>query len=138
MNLSSGHEQEENSNLACRLKKSIYELKQSPRAWYDKLSKYLIFYNFTVSSIDHSLFTKNDGRNVTIILVYVDDLIITKSNEQEIILVKQQLRKKIDIKDLGYLKYFLGIYVAFKKKDYSYHKEIYALNLLKETGEVRV
>jgi Reverse transcriptase (RNA-dependent DNA polymerase) len=70
---------------------------------------YLIFYNFTVSSIDHSLFTTNDGRNVTIILVYVDDLIITESNEQEIILVKQQLRKKFDIKDLGYLKYFLGI-----------------------------
>jgi Reverse transcriptase (RNA-dependent DNA polymerase) len=82
INLPLGHEQEKSSNIVCRIKKSIYGLKQSPRAWYRKLSKYLISCNFKVSSADHSLFTKNNGRNVTIVLVYVDDLIITGSNEQ--------------------------------------------------------
>jgi Reverse transcriptase (RNA-dependent DNA polymerase) len=87
MNLPPGHEQEKNSNLVCRLKKSIYDIKQSSRAWYGKLSKYLISYHFKVSSIDHSLFTKNDGKDVSIIFINVDDLIIIGSNELEITLV---------------------------------------------------
>jgi Reverse transcriptase (RNA-dependent DNA polymerase) len=107
MTLSPGHEQEENSNLVCRLNKSIYGLKQSPRTWYSKLSKYLIIHYFQ---------KKNDGKNVTIFLVYVYDLFI-RNNEQEIKLIKLQFRENFDIKDLGYLKYFLEIEVAVSKKD---------------------
>jgi Reverse transcriptase (RNA-dependent DNA polymerase) len=60
---------------------------------------------------------KNDKKNITIILVYVDDLIITENSEKEIRLIKAQLRENFDIKDLGYLKYFLGIQVAFSRND---------------------
>jgi Reverse transcriptase (RNA-dependent DNA polymerase) len=130
MNLPPGHEQEKSSNIVCRLKKSIYGLKQSPRACY------LISCNFKVSSADHSLFTKNNGRDVSIILVYVYDLIITGSNEQEITLIKQRLKGNFDIKDLGYLKYFLGIEVAFSKRGLFISQRKYVLDLLKEIGKL--
>ena len=58
MTLPPGHKKEQNFNLVCRLRKSIYGLKQSPRAWYGKLSHFLLSCNFKISSADTSLFVK--------------------------------------------------------------------------------
>jgi hypothetical protein len=69
MNLPPGHEKENDQRLVCKLNKSIYGLKQSPRAWYGKLSSYLISCNFKISNADHSLFVKIVGTNTTIVLV---------------------------------------------------------------------
>jgi Reverse transcriptase (RNA-dependent DNA polymerase) len=66
-----------------KLNKSIYGLKQSFRTWYEKLSSYLISCDFKVSSADHSLFLKGDENYVIIILVYVDDIIITGNSLEE-------------------------------------------------------
>jgi Reverse transcriptase (RNA-dependent DNA polymerase) len=96
----------------------------------------LVTYNFKVSSADHSLFIKNKNKSITIVLVYVDDLIITGSDEQEIRLIKHQLRDKFDIKDLGYLKYFLEIEIIFSKKGLFLSQRKYILDLLKETGKI--
>jgi Reverse transcriptase (RNA-dependent DNA polymerase) len=74
------HRNENNTNLACMLYKSIYGLNQSPCAWYAKLSSYLNSCKFKVSSADHSLFVKNDNLCITIVLVYVDDIIIIGIN----------------------------------------------------------
>ena len=76
-------------NLACRLNKSIYGLKKPPRSQYDKLSSYLLTCNFRVSSADPSLFNKNDGKSTIIILVFVDDIIVIKSNYQEMPKIKK-------------------------------------------------
>jgi Reverse transcriptase (RNA-dependent DNA polymerase) len=54
MKLSPNHEKEIKPNLACRLKKLIYGLKQSSRIWYEKLSSFLISCDFKVSNVDHS------------------------------------------------------------------------------------
>jgi Reverse transcriptase (RNA-dependent DNA polymerase) len=92
MTLSSGHKKENMSNLICRLKKSIYGLKQFSRAWYGKLNYFLFFCNFKVSDADSSLFIKHNCNGTTIILVYVDDLIITENNKMEIELIKRNLK----------------------------------------------
>jgi Reverse transcriptase (RNA-dependent DNA polymerase) len=68
MKLPPGHEKETQPNLACRLNKSIYGLKQSPRAWYEKLSSFLISCVLKVSNVDHSLFSKI-SYNLTIIVL---------------------------------------------------------------------
>jgi Reverse transcriptase (RNA-dependent DNA polymerase) len=81
MMLSSGH------------KKEVYGLKQSPRAWYGKLSNYLISCDFKVSNVDHSLFFKIDKNYTIIILVYVDDIIVTGNNLEEIRKIKTQLKE---------------------------------------------
>jgi Reverse transcriptase (RNA-dependent DNA polymerase) len=92
MTLSPGHKKENMFNLVCRLQNSIYGLKQSPRVWYDKLNYFLISYNFKVSNADSFLFIKHNCNGTIIVLVYVDDLIITGNNEIEIELIKRNLK----------------------------------------------
>ena len=82
-----------------RLKKAIYGLKQSPRAWYHKLSTTLNGKGFVKSEADHTLFTLTSKQGIVVILIYVDDIIITGSDKKSI----------ISTKALGELKYFLGI-----------------------------
>jgi Reverse transcriptase (RNA-dependent DNA polymerase) len=115
MTLPLGYENDSNKNLVCKLNKSIYGLKQSPREWYDKLNHSLLLHDFTKSSADSSMFVKHSDSTTTIVLVYVDDIIVIGNNEKEIKTIKNYLKNKFDIKDLGRLKYFLGIEIAHSK-----------------------
>jgi Reverse transcriptase (RNA-dependent DNA polymerase) len=136
MTLPPGHQRENTSNLVCRLNKSIYGLKQSPRAWYEKLSQFLISCNFKVSDADSSLFIKHNTNGTTVVLVYVDDIIVTGNNQIEIDCVKKDLKQKFEIKDLGKLKYFLGIEITHSQKVFFLSQRKYVLDLLKETGKL--
>ncbi|GKC68255.1 retrovirus-related pol polyprotein from transposon TNT 1-94, partial [Tanacetum coccineum] len=57
-----------------RLKKALYGFKQAPRAWYDKLSSFLIKHRFTKGIIDPNLFTRHHGGDILLVQVYVDDI----------------------------------------------------------------
>jgi Reverse transcriptase (RNA-dependent DNA polymerase) len=81
------------------------------------------------------LFIKHDCNGIIIVLVYVDDLII-RNNEIEIELIKRNLKQKFEIKDLGKLKYFLGIEIAHSKKRLFLSQSKYVLGLLKKTGKI--
>ncbi|CAN1780189.1 Retrovirus-related Pol polyprotein from transposon TNT 1-94 [Linum perenne] len=96
----------------CRLTKSLYGLKQASRQWFAKLTEALITIGYRQSNADYSLFTKGSGNDFTVILIYVDDLILAGSSMQEISAVKTYLDKAFQIKDLGALRYFLGLEVA--------------------------
>ncbi|KAJ0434593.1 putative RNA-directed DNA polymerase [Helianthus annuus] len=76
-----GFESKEHPNYVCKLRKAIYGLKQSPRAWYGKMGEFLQHNGFVVSQSDASLFVKSSGTKVIIVLVYVDDLIIMGNDE---------------------------------------------------------
>ena len=67
------------SSLVCKLNKSLYGLKQAPRAWYDKIDAYFLTNGFKHCIYDPNLYVKNFGDNILIIVLYVDDLIITGS-----------------------------------------------------------
>ena len=98
----------------CKLKKVIYELKQSPRAWFGRFSKVMKEFRYKKCQGDHTLFIKHFGvGGVTALLVYVDDIIVTGNDEREKYEVKQRLPKEFEINELGKLKYFLGIEVAY-------------------------
>jgi len=90
------------------LKKALYGLKQAPRAWSDKISKYLISIGFQVSSSDSSLYVKKTERGIVVIVIYVDDLIVTGDSGHDIASVKEMLCAEFDMKDLGELRYFFG------------------------------
>ena len=64
----------------CRLHKSLYGLKQALRAWYTRLSDFLLFIGFRASKVDTSFFILSDGTNIFYLLVYVDDILLTGSN----------------------------------------------------------
>ncbi|CAL9233197.1 unnamed protein product [Arabidopsis halleri] len=119
-----------------RLRKAIYGLKQSPRAWYHKLSSTLLREGFKRSHSDHTLFTKQDNQGIVVVLIYVDDLIISGSNKEGIQAIKSSLHLAFDIKDLGVLKYFLGIEVCRSKEGLFLSQRKYALDLLKLTGKL--
>ena len=96
----------------CRLKKAVYGLKQAPRCWYAKLSFVLIDFGFPQSYEDYSLFMFTKGRQEMRILIYVDDLVLASNDVELLNQVKAHLSKCFRMKDLGKLKYLLGIEVA--------------------------
>ncbi|KAI3700840.1 hypothetical protein L2E82_45479 [Cichorium intybus] len=112
MRLPPGHENTSQS-LVCKLKKSLYGLKQASRQWYSKLSEALHQQGYKHSPNDHSLFLKNNGSSLVIVAIYVDDILVTGNNTEDIFKLKAFLHDKFQIKDLGFLNFFLGI--EFKK-----------------------
>ena len=121
----------DNPKLVCKLLKSIHRLKQSSRQWFAKWSNASISKGYVQSSFDNSLFTKKFGNFFVAILVYVDDVIFAGNNLQESTYIKAFLNNNFKIKDLGTLKYFLGIEVACtstgirisRKKTYAWHHD---------------
>src|SRR3954469_22267580 len=92
----------------CRLKRSLYGLKQSTRAWFDKFRHAMIRFGYHQSSADHTLFLRRMG-GMTLLIVYVDHIILPRDDIDEISRRNQKLARELDIKDLGALRYFLGI-----------------------------
>jgi len=121
-------------NQACELLKSLYGLKQASRKWYEKLIGFLISQGYKQSSSDHSLFTLHSDFMFTALLVYVDDVILVGNSMIEINKIKDTLDTEFKIKDLGQLKYFLGIEVAHSKIGISICQRKYCLDLLHDTG----
>lgn len=121
----------------CKLKKSLYGLKQSPRAWFKRLCSVMKQLGYMQSQADHSLFVKHSSEGKkSILLVYVDDMIITGDDTHEIENLKKQLHSVFKIKDLGKLQYFLGIEIARSKQGIFISQRKYVLDLLKETGKL--
>ncbi|PRQ26842.1 putative RNA-directed DNA polymerase [Rosa chinensis] len=118
----------------CKLKKSLYGLKQSPRAWFGRFSKSMRMFGYKQSNSDHTLFIKRRQDKITALIVYVDDMIVTGDDLKEIEALQKYLSKEFEMKDLGQLKYFLGIEVARSKKGISLSQRKYVLDLLAETG----
>ena len=96
----------------CNLKKSIYGLKQSSHALFDKFSKAIVFHGMTCSQTDHFVLLKKTRIGIVILVVYVDDIIITRSNKEGIQILINHLSSSFFTKDLGKLCYFLGVEVA--------------------------
>jgi len=83
---------------------------------------------------DHTLFFKHSSKKVTALLVYVNDIVVTRNDDEEQQILKGKLAKKFEIKDLGVLKYFLGIEVAYSKAGIFLSQGKYILDLLAEIG----
>lgn len=101
--------QGEQPHKVYRLLKSLYGLKQASRQWNIKLTEAFVQSGFIQSRHDYSLFTKSDGDAFVVLLVYVDDLMITGNDLGAIKKAQHALHQKFKVKDLGELRYFLGI-----------------------------
>ena len=113
MSIPHGFWEKRATNKVCKMKKALYGLKQSPRAWFERFTKVMLAIGYKQSQCDHTLFIKHlEIGGVRTLLVYVDDIIVTRNDEKEKQSLKQCLIKEFEIKELGKLKYFLGIEVA--------------------------
>ncbi|CAL1356539.1 unnamed protein product [Linum trigynum] len=118
----------------CRLRKSLYGLRQASRNWYTKFTEALLEFGFTVSKADHSLFLFQARDVFVAILIYVDDVVLTGNDPATIARVKEFLHHKFSIKDLGVLKYFLGIEVARSPDGIVLSQRKYTLDILADSG----
>lgn len=123
--------------VVCRLKKALYGLKQSPRAWFGRFAKVMLNLGYKQSQGDHTLFVKHSALGgVTALLVYVDDIIVTGDDLEGMGNLKQCLVKEFEVKELGKLKYFLGIEVAHSREGIFISQQKYIVDLLLETGKL--
>ncbi len=98
-------------HLVCKLHKSLYGLKQSPRAWNQKLNAFLKSIEFMKSEADPSVYVARVGDVKFFIVVYVDDLILVCNDQNKLLQIKEKLSQKFEMKNLGELHFFLGMEV---------------------------
>jgi len=122
------------SHYVCRLKKALYGLKQAPRAWYGKVAQYFIFCGFKVFDADSSLFIKLESNVHLMVLLYVDDMIITGNNDAKISMLKSDLSVRFEMKNLGEMSCFLGLEVEKIDQGYFISQKTYARKLLQRFG----
>ncbi|CAA7027432.1 unnamed protein product [Microthlaspi erraticum] len=124
--------QSSDPNKVCRLRKSLYGLKQAPRCWFAKLSTALKEYGFKQGYPDYSLFSLIRGGTILHILVYVDDFVISGNDLGVIEKFKEYLHECFHMKDLGKLKYFLGIEVSRGPDGICLSQRKYTLDIITE------
>ncbi|CAL9006084.1 unnamed protein product [Prunus brigantina] len=122
-------------DYVCKLRKSLYGLKQAPRAWNAKFTGFLPALGFKMSHNDPSLFVKYSDSAIVVLLLYVDDIILTGSNPQVIQEVITELGSVFELKDMGTLTYFLGLQISYKSNgDIFVSQQKYATDLLAKSG----
>jgi hypothetical protein len=117
-----------------KLVKSLYGLKQASRQWFAKFSSTLISHGFVQSRADYSLFTQLQGSVFVAILVYVDDIIIASNDLAFVSHLTTFLDTQFKLKNLGPLKFFLGLEIVRTSKGISICQRKYALDILKDAG----
>jgi hypothetical protein len=125
-----GFEVEDRKSHVCKLKKAMYRLNQAPRAWYGQIESFLTSLGFTKSKADSNLYFKVMNNESVILLLYVDDLFLTRE-ENLIIEYKKRLASEFEKKDLGLMHYFLGLEVWQSPERIFLNQGKYAVKILK-------
>ncbi|WVZ84521.1 hypothetical protein U9M48_031548 [Paspalum notatum var. saurae] len=116
--------------MVCRLRRSLYGLKRAPQAWFQHSASMVTAAGFSASAHDPALFVHTSSRGHTLLLLYVDDMIITGDDPQLIAFVKERLHEQFLMSDLGPLRYFLGIEVSSTHEGFYLSQEKYIQGLL--------
>jgi transposase InsO family protein len=124
-----GHE-----NKVLHLVKALYGLRQAPRAWYSKLDSSLVELGFQRSSYEHAVYLRGSGDRRLVVGVYVDDLVITGGNNDDISKFKEEMKSKFQMSDLGFLHYYLGLEVTQSEAGITICQSAYAAKILESAG----
>ncbi|GAA0145518.1 transmembrane signal receptor [Lithospermum erythrorhizon] len=128
-----GYVKKGKEHMVYRLHKALYGLKQAPRAWFNKIESHFVFEGFKRCASEQTLFTKkNSEGKILIVSIYVDDLIFTGDDHEQMKTFKESMMKKFDMTDLGLLNYFLGIEVVQKADGLFICQRRYAEGILKK------
>ena len=125
-----GFEEHGRDSHVCRLKKALYGLKQAPRAWYSRTDAYLKQMGFQKSEADPNLYFILIKQDTLILVMYVDDLFITKAKKL-IANCKKDLASEFEMKDIGLMHYFLGMEVWQEDGHIFLGQGKYAVDILK-------
>ena len=117
-------------NHVCLLHKALYGLKQAPMAWFERFNTQLLHIGFVASRADGNLFIYNHDSHIEFLLLYVDDIIVTRNHSSFIATLIDALSQDFDLKDLGRLHYFLGLQIDYTPSSLFVHQTKYTLDLL--------
>eukprot|EP00257_Ricinus_communis_P013579 XP_015571049.1 uncharacterized protein LOC107260820 [Ricinus communis] len=113
----------------CKFRKALYSLKQAPRAWFEKFSAVITLLGFHPSNHDSALFVKSTSAGQIFLSLYIDDMIVTGDDVVGISMLKSKMTRCFAMKDLGPLRYFLGIEVASFPKGYLLSQSKYIFDI---------
>jgi hypothetical protein len=102
----------QDSSLVCRLKKSLYGLKQASRAWYAKMESYLLSHNFVHCKSHPNVYILRTTDSLLLLVLYVDDLMITGCSTSTIVADKRFLHDRFLMMDMGPLHFFLELEIS--------------------------
>ena len=122
------------SNKVCHLQCAIYGLKQAPRAWFAQFSYTIFRLGYTTSPYDSTLFLHRINKGTILLLLYMDDMIITGDDLSGIQELKDFLSQQFEMKDLGHLSYFLGHEITHSTDGLYITQAKYASDLLSQAG----
>ena len=118
----------------CRLHKTLYGLKQALRAWYTRLNDFLLSIGFRASKVDTLLFIFLVGIDICYLLVYIDHILITCSNFFVLQRLIQLPNLEFKLRDLGSVRYFLGIEIQPTSMGLMLREHKYTLEILTRDG----
>ena len=122
------------SNKVCHLRRALYDLKQAPRVWFAKFSSTISRLSYMASHYDSALFIRRTDKGTILLLLYVDDMIITGDDLNGIQELKVFLNQQFEMKDLGHLSYFLGLEITHSTDELYITQAKYASELLSRAG----
>ena len=91
------------------LKKALYGLKQGPRAWYDRLTQYLVSHGFTRGKADQTLFIKKEYDELIVVQVYVNDIIFRSTKDELAHSFSKLMQGEFEMSMIRELTHFLGL-----------------------------
>ena len=100
------------SNKVCHLQYALYGFKHAPQVWFAKFSSTIFHLSYTATFYDSALFLRHTDKDTILLLLYVDDMIITGDDFSGIQELKDFLSQQFEMKDLGHLSYFLGLEIT--------------------------
>jgi hypothetical protein len=119
---------EENEDLVCRLKRALYDLKQTSKVWYDIIHKFLIDLGFKRSNSNHAVFIKDE----IFLTMYVDDLLLFGPNLNDLQDIQNQLKQRFKMTNLRQLSHYLEMKITIIFDKLVLTQSIYLKKILKQ------
>ena len=121
-------------HLVCKLNKSLYGLKQSSRCWNSVLDEHLKSIGFTQTESDPCIYVKEEDGDTLIVAIHVDDIILAGKTDEKIAKVKESIAERFQVKDMGELKYILGLQVIQEDGKVWIGQPTYTASIIKKYG----
>ncbi|GJX41846.1 retrovirus-related pol polyprotein from transposon TNT 1-94 [Tanacetum coccineum] len=121
-------------NHVYKLKKALYDFKQAPKAWYDRLKAFLIKHEYKMGMVDKTLFTKKKSLNLIIVQIYVDDIIFGSTCQDMCDEFAKIMHDEFEMSMMGELNFFLGLQIKQMEDGIFFNQSKYIKEMLKKFG----
>jgi hypothetical protein len=112
--------------MVCHLRRLLYGHKQTPRSWFQRFASMVIAAGFFANAHDLALFVHMSRRGRTLLLLYMDDMIITGDDPEYIVFVKAHLSDQFLMSDLSPLGHLLGIEISTPEGFFFVSRKVYS------------